>query len=664
MLYGRKISLEENAQTLQNELSSYRNQQLPSSDIGLNVEEKEASSACPAQKQTIDEFYSNLEEDRKKSAEYIKLIELRQRQLREQRDVNALHKLLVPQNSQIAIDTIIQRLQLIEGDLSSDEVRVNDGVADSRMTNSRKECYLFMIRDLRYKMNELQEIYRREFTTEQNKWSEERSTYIAKLHEVTSLQEAAKKDYQQSVETLRTFYESALSQVHENNNRAMNSNTDEGILHGKLFEEMKMQLQELEAKYQTKCSELDAALQLLGSLRTQERVDSTPLLSSRGPLFAQTQTPESLNSAMRMSLSGQTFADMTGGHVSPSKHIPSQSEVQELIRSAETILRDLGKDLVLPLPVTGMTNIPFMEFFSSLDIILLDSLQRSENFKYLIKTYQMIRNNVKSELTKLLHYVRHYLNHDTSKEHATTIRQLRGTIQQQKEEIHRKQKQFQLLKDSKLQDNQIFQQEIKDLQDTIKQLQRQCTTKDAVIRDLKLKNENLHHQQQHITFNTPSSDVMNSTFTATPGVVSTPTSTKRKKSVPATRSSVQFTNDVSTVQTPFPTYSSPAPLLAESAVTPSLGKNDLHDIISAVTGTPHASLSSSISQVTPNHLLQHLTGVPVSLVKDQALSGSIAPVNTPIHGAYYVQSSTSPGPATIEKRLSSLISVALQSPKY
>lgn len=655
-MYGRKISLEENAQTLQNELSSYRNQQLPTPDIGLKVEEKEPS----AQKQTIDEFYSNLEEDRKKSAEYIKLIELRQRQLREQRDVNELHKLLVPQNSQIAIDTIIQRLQLIEGDLSSDEVRVNDSAADCRMTSSWKECYLFMIRDLRYKMNELQEIYRREFTTEQNKWSEERSTYIAKLHEVTSLQEAAKKDYQQSVETLRTFYE---SQVHEHNNRAMNSNSCEGTLHVKLFEEMKIQLQQLEAKYQTKCSELDAALQLLGSLRTQERVDLTPLPSSRGVLFAQTQTPESLNSAMSMSLSGQTFADMTGGHVSPSKHIPSQSEVQELIRSAETILRDLGKDLVLPLPVTGMTAIPFTKSFSSLNVILLDSLQRSENFKYLIKKYQMIRNNVKSELSKLLHYVRHYLNHDTSKEHATTIRQLRGTIQQQKEEISRKQKQFQFLKDSKLQDNQIFQQEIKALQDTVKQLQRQCTTKDAVIRDLKLKNENLHHQQQHITFSPPSSDVMNSTIIATPGVVSTPTSTKRKKSVPATRSSVQFTNDVSTIQTPFPTYSSPAPLLTESAVTPSLGKNDLHDIINAVTGTPHASLSSSVSQVTPNHLLQHLTGIPVSLVKDQILSGSIAPVNTPIQSGY-AQSSTSPGPATIEKRLSSLVSVALQSPKY
>ncbi len=656
-MYGRKISLEENAQTLQNELSSYRNQQLPTSDIGLKVEEKEPS----AQKQPIDEFYSNLEEDRKKSAEYIKLIELRQRQLREQRDVNELHKLLVPQNSQIAIDTIIQRLHLIEGDLSSDEVRVNDGAADCRMTNSWKECYLFMIRDLRYKMNELQEIYRREFATEQNKWSEERSTYIAKLHEVTSLQEAAKKDYQQSVETLRTFYE---SQVHENNNRAMNSNSNEGTLHVKLFEEMKIQLQQLEAKYQTKCSELDAALQLLGSLRTQERVDLTPLPSSRGVLFAQTQTPESLNSAMSMSLSGQTFADMTGGHVSPSKHIPSQSEVQELIRSAETILRDLGKDLVLPLPVTGMTTTPFTKSFSTLNVILLDSLQRSENFKYLIKKYQMIRNNVKSELSKLLHYVRHYLNHDTSKEHATTIRQLRGTIQQQKEEISRKQKQFQFLKDSKLQDNQIFQQEIKALQDTVKQLQRQCTTKDAVIRDLKLKNENLHHQQQHITFSPPSSDVMNSsTIIATPGVVSTPTSTKRKKSVPANRSSVQFTNDLSTIQTPFPTYSSPAPLLTESAVTPSLGKNDLHDIINAVTGTPHASLSSSVSQVTPNHLLQHLTGVPVSLVKDQMLSGSIAPVNTPIQSGY-AQSSTSPGPATIEKRLSSLVSVALQSPKY
>lgn len=115
---------------------------------------------------------------------------------------------------QQSLDALTRRMKLIEQDLMSEE-HLLGGRGNEDGGGGVPERYLYLLRDLRYKVNELTDVFHREFSTERDKWLKDKAYYVTQLHEVTSLQEAAKREHQQAVDSMRDYYDKALTQAQD-----------------------------------------------------------------------------------------------------------------------------------------------------------------------------------------------------------------------------------------------------------------------------------------------------------------------------------------------------------------------------------------------------------------------------------------------------------------
>ena len=107
-----------------------------------------------------------------------------------------------------------------------------------------------------------------------------------------------------------------------------------------------------------------------------------------------------------------------------------------------------------------------------------------------------MRKQTRQELHKLVTYLKQW-DKDGQKE--TTIKQLKETIHSLREEMQRKTKLFQSMKETKQQDHNtldLFKQEIQNLEETVKRLQRNLGAKDQMVKDLKQKLDHLQQQYQ------------------------------------------------------------------------------------------------------------------------------------------------------------------------
>ncbi len=596
---------------------------------------------------------------------------------------------------QQSLDALTRRMKLIEQDLMSEE-HLLGGRGNEEGGGGVPERYLYLFRDLRYKVNELTDVFHREFSTERDKWLKDKAYYVTQLHEVTSLQEAAKREHQQAVDSMRDYYDKALTQAQDSlqhntasarreierleavtqqlqqqlqqrqsqqrpppntttnttstpsegkvgigeesvlrmtkeqledyhrlqsqlsdtlnaleqlqvrhrlltvqlndekrymetnfrilkrsyetiienlENKLLQANTSSDVTStlNRDSEEVgdsratsvDLQVQQLQHKYRVKCAELDAVLHLLSSVergeshvtepdttssdvlgfesedratmtsapphlsrqrieeemkevrvrgletevltlqevlaeekrRCQElqfqlqQIQKNPLNNSTVMTSAPPEPPAGEESALANDMGAKAF-------VSPTKHTLAVNAEKELIASAETTLRELGRDLLLPLPMTGQRDFHNITPYDiTLPPLLIESLQNSENFKYVIKKHNTLRKAAKNDLTKLLQYLKHL------PQTSSDVKALRETIQQQREEISRKHKLFTALKETKAQDGHaldLFKQEVKTLEDTVKRLQRQLASRDTMLKELKQRHDALQQQHQQL----------------------------------------------------------------------------------------------------------------------------------------------------------------------
>ena len=81
--------------------------------------------------------------------------------------------------------------------------------------NNVPERYLFLLRDLRYKVAELQETFGRELAEERDRWAREKAALSARLSQCQAALEELTAERQTAVEAVRTRYERSLQQAAE-----------------------------------------------------------------------------------------------------------------------------------------------------------------------------------------------------------------------------------------------------------------------------------------------------------------------------------------------------------------------------------------------------------------------------------------------------------------
>jgi hypothetical protein len=142
-------------------------------------------------------------------------------------------------NIQQSLTSLTKRMKLIENDLMKEEEQfISNSGGPGREGESNAaipERYLYLLRDLRYKVNELQEIFSSEYQREKEQWLKEKAYYVTQLNEITVIQEEKEKKSQEIINSLKKQYETTLTQTEdslENNTKVAKKEIErlEGII--------------------------------------------------------------------------------------------------------------------------------------------------------------------------------------------------------------------------------------------------------------------------------------------------------------------------------------------------------------------------------------------------------------------------------------------------
>jgi hypothetical protein len=124
-------------------------------------------------------------------------------------------------NVRQSLETLTKSMKLIEEDILHEEKlsSMNQSSAREQAREGREgvvpERYLFLLRDLRYKVNELQEIFQKEFESEKEKWLKEKAVYSSRLTECNALLDEMNREKQQTIDSTKNYYERSLRQTEE-----------------------------------------------------------------------------------------------------------------------------------------------------------------------------------------------------------------------------------------------------------------------------------------------------------------------------------------------------------------------------------------------------------------------------------------------------------------
>jgi hypothetical protein len=117
-----------------------------------------------------------------------------------------------------SLAALAQRMKLMEADLLAENPNPsNPSRQDNNPSspNNVPERYLFLLRDLRYKVAELQETFGRELAEERDRWAREKAALSARLSQCQAALEELTAERQTAVEAVRTRYERSLQQAAE-----------------------------------------------------------------------------------------------------------------------------------------------------------------------------------------------------------------------------------------------------------------------------------------------------------------------------------------------------------------------------------------------------------------------------------------------------------------
>jgi hypothetical protein len=124
-------------------------------------------------------------------------------------------------NVRQSLETLTKSMKLIEEDILHEEKlsSMNQSSAREQAREGREgvvpDRYLFLLRDLRYKVNELQEIFQKEFESEKEKWLKEKAVYSSRLTECNALLDEMNREKQQTIDSTKNYYERSLRQTEE-----------------------------------------------------------------------------------------------------------------------------------------------------------------------------------------------------------------------------------------------------------------------------------------------------------------------------------------------------------------------------------------------------------------------------------------------------------------